>query len=55
MNRREAVKRLVRLDPETTVSLAEVSAQLAVHCETNPHEFQNGRTCSWCGKPKGEK
>jgi len=56
MRRREAVQRIVELakpDP-FALSLREVSAQLAVHCETHPHEFVRNHRCAWCGIPESE-
>ncbi len=56
MTRRQAVQRLVKLeDPERQVSVLEVTRQLAVRCETEPHEFIRNRRCAWCGKSQDER
>lgn len=54
MNRREAVQRIVKLADDVP-SVREVTAILAVRCETEPHEFIREKRCAWCGKPEDEK
>lgn len=55
MTRREAVKRLVDLGVlDHLDSLAEVSRQLAMHCDSNPCEFVRENRCAWCGKKRDD-
>ena len=35
-------------------SVAEATAQLAVRCESHPHEFIRNRRCAWCGKEQSD-
>lgn len=51
MTRREAVRQLVQL-ADDVVSVMEVTAQLAVHCESHGHEWsERTNACAWCGEP----
>lgn len=54
MNRKEAVRRIVAVS-EDVPSVMEVTRQLAVRCESEPHEWADRtNACAWCGKPRGE-
>jgi hypothetical protein len=54
MTRKEAVQRIVALSDDVP-SVNEVTRQLAIRCETEPHEFIRNRRCAWCGKPQDEQ